>query len=51
MPLAESLIDMKVSEYRDRLLGVHIPTTTTITNVGSPITINGGAVSSYTCLD
>lgn len=51
MPLAESLIDMKVSEYRDRLLGVHIPTTTTITSIGSPVTINGGAVSGYICLD
>lgn len=53
LPLAETLIDMKVKEYRDKLLGVYNPTTVTTATLGSPITINGGTIvnAEYTSKD
>lgn len=45
-PLAESLIDIKVNEYRSKLLGTYIPSTTYAT-IGSPITLNGSYSHSY----
>ena len=47
MPLSESLIDMKVSEYRSKILGTYVPDCTTYTTLGSPITLSGSYGHSY----
>lgn len=54
-PIAEILIDMKVEEYKNKLLGINIPTYTSITSISSPTSVKVGSVleniSGCVCLD